>query len=311
MRFLRLRRGALLSAENASSKEGNWHRPWDTHTERRLESTRHATLPHTRIWKTRASYLLSLCRTTRLAAMISFIIPAHNEELWLGKCLGSIRTAMATLAEPYEVIVVDDASTDATHQIAEQMGTRTIRVEHRKISAVRNSGAHAALGEMFIFVDADTQVNQHAVRAAFLALRSGAAGGACVFEFDGVVPLWGRIIHRFGVTMGRLLRLAGGCFLFCTREAYAAIGGFSEDFRAGEDLAFVLALKKVGRFVVPKPTVVTSGRKLSVVGPWEVVMLLVRIALRGPRYESEKTLDFLYGRRAQECRRPVQTDKTA
>jgi len=67
--------------------------------------------------------------------MISFIVPAHNEELWIGKCLGSIRTTMATLAEPFEVIVVDDASTDSTPRIAEQMGARTIRVEHRKISA--------------------------------------------------------------------------------------------------------------------------------------------------------------------------------
>ncbi len=243
--------------------------------------------------------------------MISFIVPAHNEELWIGKCLGSIRTSMAAIEEPYEVIVVDDASTDITPRIAEQMGARTIRVEHRRISAVRNAGARAACGEVFIFVDADTQVNQQAVRAALSLLRSGAAGGACVFEFDGVIPLWGRIIHRFGVTLGRLLRLTGGCFLFCSRQAYAATGGFSEHLHAGEDLAFVQALKKVGRFVVPKPTVVTSGRKLSVVGPWEVVMLLVRIALRGPRYENEKTLDFLYGRRAQDCKRPVKAGKRA
>jgi glycosyltransferase involved in cell wall biosynthesis len=243
--------------------------------------------------------------------MISFIVPAHNEELWIGKCLGSIRAAMATLAEPYEVIVVDDASTDSTPRIAEQMGARTIRVEHRKISAVRNAGARAASGEEFIFVDADTQVNEPAVRAALSVLRSGAAGGACVFEFDGVIPLWGQIIHRFGVTMGRLLRLAGGCFLFCTRQAYVAAGGFSEDLRVGEDLGFILALKKVGRFVVPRPSVVTSGRKLSVVGPWEVIMLLGRAVLRGPRYENGKTLDFMYGRRAQECRKPAPTAKTA
>lgn len=243
--------------------------------------------------------------------MISFIVPAHNEELWLGNCLGSIGTAMASLAEPYEVIVVDDASTDATPRIAEQMGARTIRVEHRKISAVRNSGARAASGEVFIFMDADTQVNEQAVSAALSVLRSGAAGGACVFEFDGVVPLWGRIIHRFAVTMGRLIRLAGGCFVFCTREAYSAAGGFSEDLYAGEDIAFVQALKKVGRFVIPRPVVLSSGRKLSVVGPWEVIMLLGRIALRGPRYENEKTIDILYGRRSQECKNPEQAGKTA
>ena len=72
---------------------------------------------------------------------------------------------------------------------------------------------------------------------------------------------------------------------------------------AGEDLAFIQALKKVGHFVVLKPMVVTSGRKLEVVEPWDVIGLMLRIAVRGPHYESEKTLDFIYGQRAQECRK--------
>ena len=72
---------------------------------------------------------------------------------------------------------------------------------------------------------------------------------------------------------------------------------------AGEDLAFVQALKKVGRFVVLQPKVVTSGRKLDVVGPWDVIKLALTISLRGPQYESKWVLDILYGRRAQDCRK--------
>ena len=72
---------------------------------------------------------------------------------------------------------------------------------------------------------------------------------------------------------------------------------------AGEDLAFVQALKKVGRFVVLKPKVVSSGRKLEVVRPWEVIALMLRIAMRGSRYESAWVKDILYGQRAGECRR--------
>ncbi len=121
--------------------------------------------------------------------MLSFIVPAHNEELWIGKCLSSIRTTMERIAEPYEVIVVDDASTDSTHQIARQMGIRTLRVQHRKISAVRNAGARTACGEVFFFVDADTQVNEQAVSAALAVLRAGAAGGGCVIDLDGPTPL--------------------------------------------------------------------------------------------------------------------------
>jgi glycosyltransferase involved in cell wall biosynthesis len=236
--------------------------------------------------------------------MLSFIVPAHNEERWIGKCLHSIRTTMEKVSEPYEVIVVDDASTDSTHEIARQMGARTFRVEHRKISAVRNAGVREACGEVFFFVDADTQVNERAVGAALAVLRAGAAGGGCVFDFDGPRPLWGRITLSIAVVFGRLIRIVGGCFLFCTREAYSATGGFSESLYAGEDIAFIQALKKAGRFVVLKPTVVTSGRKLDVVGPLEVLALLLRIAIHGPRYENEKVLDILYGRRAQDCRRP-------
>ena len=86
--------------------------------------------------------------------MLSFIVPAHNEERWIGECLSCIRATMQKVGEPYEVIVVNDASTDATHQIAEQLGARVMRVEHRNISAVRNAGAREAKGQIFFFVDA-------------------------------------------------------------------------------------------------------------------------------------------------------------
>ena len=236
--------------------------------------------------------------------MLSFIIPAHNEELWIGKCLASIRATMEKISEPYETIVVNDASTDATQQIAEQSATHALRVELRKISAVRNVGARAATGDVFFFVDADTQVNERAVGEALTAMRDGAVGGGCVFDLDGPVQWWARIIHASAVKVVRRIRWVGGCFVFCTREAYTATGGFSEILYAGEDIAFCQALKKVGRFVVPQPTVVTSARKLQVVSAWEVITLVLTIAVRGPFYESKWISDILYGQRAQACRKP-------
>ncbi len=235
--------------------------------------------------------------------MLSFIIPAHNEERWIGQCLSSIRAAMERVKEPHEIIVVDDASTDLTCQIAQQAGVRTLRVDHRQISATRNEGARVAAGEMFFFVDADTQVNEQAIREGFEILRSGAAGGGCVFDFDGDIPLWARMLHRFGVAVGRWLRMTGGCFLFCSRTAFAAAGGFSEELQMGEDLAFIQELKKVGRFVIPNPAVLTSGRKLSVVGFWESMGIVLAIACRGPHFENKRTLDLMYGARAQKCRK--------
>jgi glycosyltransferase involved in cell wall biosynthesis len=236
--------------------------------------------------------------------MLSFIVPAHNEERWIGKCLDSIREAMDEIAKPYEVIVVDDASSDATHQIAEQMGARMLRVELRLIAAVRNAGVRVASGDTFFFIDADTEANESAIRAALDALRSGASGGGCVPEFVDPRPVWARAIIWFAVKIARRIRLVGGAFQFCTRDAYNAIGGYDESFVAGEDIAFCQAIKKIGRFVVPGPAVVTSARKLSVVGPWEIISLFITILIRGPHYESSWIVDILYGDRAQACRKP-------
>ncbi len=234
--------------------------------------------------------------------MISFIVPAHNEEHWIAHCLESIHVAMRAVDEAYEIIVVDDASTDATNRLARDSKARVVEVHHRKISAVRNSGARAASGGILFFVDADTRVNSPAISAALTALGRGAVGGGCVPDLDGLVPVWGRIIHVLACRAGRLIRLVGGCFLFCTREAYLTAGGFPEELYAGEDIAFVGALKRLGDFVVPGPTVTTSARKLSVAGPWEVIGLMMRIAIRGPHYDSQWVRDLLYGRRAHDSR---------
>ncbi len=78
--------------------------------------------------------------------MISFIVPAHNEEAWVGRCVSAIRSVAEPISEPHEIIVVDDASTDATAAIARQQGAQVVRVEHRQISATRNAGACLSAG---------------------------------------------------------------------------------------------------------------------------------------------------------------------
>ena len=80
--------------------------------------------------------------------MISFIVPAHNEEAWVGRCVSAIRSGLKSLGEPYEIIVVDDASSDATASIARQQGAQVIRVKHRQIAATRNAGARQAHGDI-------------------------------------------------------------------------------------------------------------------------------------------------------------------
>lgn len=142
--------------------------------------------------------------------------------------LSTIDQAAQALGEPFEAIVVDDASTDRTAAIAREHRARVVSARCRQIAAARNAGAREADGEMFVFVDADTIITEAAVRGAIAAMRGGAVGGGCAFRFDEPLPRYGRVLAAVAVPLYRVLRLASGCFLFCTREAYGAAGGFDE-----------------------------------------------------------------------------------
>jgi glycosyltransferase involved in cell wall biosynthesis len=238
--------------------------------------------------------------------MLSFIVPAHNEEQLLGQTLSSIHGAARRVGEPYEVVVVDDASTDETGAIAARLGARVLRVNNRQIAATRNAGAAAARGEVFFFVDADTLASAAAVRAAVTALRRGAVGGGFVSRFDRRLPLWARLVFPAGVLGQRLLKIVGGCFLFCTRQAFRNAGGFCERYFAAEETAFVAALKRQGRFVIPPGYVVTSGRKFGVLSARQAIGLLIRLAAGGPEsFRRREGLEIWYGPRQDGPGRPA------
>lgn len=227
--------------------------------------------------------------------MISFIIPAHNEEAWIGRCLAAIRGAMEPVGDRHEVIVVDDASDDATASVAEQNGARVIRVRHHQISATRNTGARQARGEILIFVDADTLVNATVIQTALSSIHGGAIGGGCVPRFEGWLPLWWRLAYPLLVGVVRLLRLPGGACQFCTRAAFEATGGFSEAHYAAEDALFVATLKRHGRFVVLAEPVVTSGRSLRTHSCLSIVRVLTRFAFCGAdAFRERQGLDLWY-----------------
>jgi glycosyltransferase involved in cell wall biosynthesis len=230
--------------------------------------------------------------------MISFIIPAYNEEALLGRTLTALNAAAPALDEPFEIVVVDDASTDRTAAIARQHGAQVVFVAHRQIAATRNAGARAARGEMLIFVDADTVVNAGVVAAAVRAMRQGAVGGGCTLRFDGRLPFYGRIIAGVVVPLYRAVGLASGCFLFCTREAFDAAGGFDEKLFAAEEAALSRALGRQGRFVILREHVTTSGRKLRAHSAREVLGLFARFALTGSwAIKRREGLEIWYGER--------------
>src|ERR1700746_2644268 len=124
--------------------------------------------------------------------MISFVVPAHSEEFELSITLAAIHAAASSAAQRYEIIVVDDASTDATPDIAAQAGAKVVRINRRQIAAARNAGGRAAQGEYLFFIDADTRINRAHVIDAIAALQARYAGGSARVAMDGFVPGWGR-----------------------------------------------------------------------------------------------------------------------
>ena len=237
--------------------------------------------------------------------MLSFIVPAYNEEHELPRALAAIRAAAEASMQPYEVIVVDDASTDATAQIAKSAGAVVIPVHYRQIAAVRNAGARAARGDVFFFVDADTSISSAHVLGAQAALAAGCAGGGARVTTDGSVPLWARVfVHVFSAFYFTAANLGAGAFLFTTRENFEAAGGFDEQFFAGEEVYFTMALKKQGRFKLIREPIVTSGRKLRMHSAPQILGGFVGIIFRGKRgVRSRDKLDLWYdGKRETKAR---------
>jgi glycosyltransferase involved in cell wall biosynthesis len=237
--------------------------------------------------------------------MLSFIVPAYNEQLLIGATLGALHAAAGALREPYEIIVADDASTDETAAIARAHGAQVVSVSHRQIARTRNAGARRARGEFLFFVDADTLVPPAVVLEAVHLMRRGAVGGGCVFHLDGQLPLWARILRALAVPVMRRAKLVGGCALYCTQDAFRAVGGFDERYYAAEELVFIAALKRRGRVMIPKACVTTSGRKLRALPARAVLATLVRLTLGGPDcFRTRDGLDVWYGPRQPDLEVP-------
>src|SRR5207248_10050460 len=116
---------------------------------------------------------------------------------------------------------------------------------------------------------------------AVAAVRDGAVGGGASVQFDDDVPRYAKLMMPIFAWFYRAAGLAAGCFLFCTRDAFAAVGGFDEAFFGAEEIVISRALRRHGRFIVLKEAVTTSGRKLRTHSCVEVVKLLFRLLLRG------------------------------
>ena len=231
--------------------------------------------------------------------MLSFIVPAYNEEFELGRSIAAIREAANASGQPYEIIVVDDGSTDATPEIAKAEQTVLVQIQRRQIAAARNAGAKVARGDVLFFVDADTQISAVHISDALAALTVRYAGGSALVTVDGTIPRWAQIFLRVFSIIYFGSKLGAGAFLFTTRENFERIGRFDEQLFIGEEVYFSIALKKIGRFKILSTPIVTSGRKLRMHSGRKVLSHFFWILLRGRRgAENRDYCEFWYdGRR--------------
>jgi glycosyltransferase involved in cell wall biosynthesis len=220
------------------------------------------------------------------AVDVSIIVPAWNEAEWLPRTLDAIEEARVGLAGSSEVIVVDNASSDGTGEIARGLGVRVVLEPERQISRARNTGARAARGHMLVFVDADTWPSEELLRASVSAMASReVCGGGAQVSFDSLDNAMYRAGLRLWNGLARRLNLAAGCFIFATRAAFQGVGGFSEQVYAGEEVLFSRRMARWGRQngqrfrVLPAPPVLTSGRKAVWFSPWQHLALLTTLAV--------------------------------
>jgi glycosyltransferase involved in cell wall biosynthesis len=206
----------------------------------------------------------------------SVVIPAYNEERYLPRLLDSIDVATAAYpggAAAVEVIVADNASTDATASIAASRGCVVAPVEKRCIAAARNGGARRAQGEFLCFVDADTRVHARTFAAIDEALSDervvvGATGMVAERTSPGIAFTMG-----FMTVVVHILNLDAGV-VYCRRPVFETVGGYDEDMQFAEDVRLLLDLKKHGRFRRARGAPATmSTRKFDRYGDWHMVTM--------------------------------------
>jgi glycosyltransferase involved in cell wall biosynthesis len=233
----------------------------------------------------------------------SVIVPARNEERFIGPCLESIQVAATTYPDQLEVIVVLNRCSDRTEEIAHAFGARTIREDARNLARIRNAGARAAVGWILVTIDADSRMSPGALVAIDRALSSDTTvGGGTVIQPDRS-SLGIKVTLLFFNLLVLIFQLSCGLF-WCYRKDFESIGGFNENLVSGEDIDFARRLRAYGKTVQrPFSTlrgayIVTSCRKFDVFGDWCAIRnpLLIWRLLEGKTQTDADTFYYDFER---------------
>lgn len=212
---------------------------------------------------------------------VSFVIPAHNEEACLPKCLESVLKEVARSGVTAEVVVVNNASTDRTKEVAESFhGVRVVDEPVKGLTHARAAGMRATDGELIANIDADTMPPPGwlttvaaefskdsrlvALSGPFIYYDLSSFRRALVRFFYGVGYLT-HLFNHYVLRTGAMLQ--GGNFII-RRDAFTRVGGFDTTIAFyGEDTDVARRLSKVGRVLWTwKLPMYSSGRRLKAEG---------------------------------------------
>jgi len=198
---------------------------------------------------------------------ISIIIPAYNEEKYIGETLKSIKNQDF---EDYEIIVADCFSNDNTVKIAEKYADKIVFSKIRSAASARNTGAKYAKGKYLIFLDADTVLCDGYLKKVYDIFKQDKYVGFCSsFKFSNR-SLKYKIIES-GVNFYFFLSYLCGRtiipgFAFCIpKSVFEKVGGFENTFL--EDVDLFKKLNKLGKTkYFTNFYAITSSRRLERLG---------------------------------------------
>lgn len=213
----------------------------------------------------------------------SVVIPAHNEEKYIGKCLKSIRSAAKYVSNgEVEIIVVANRCTDKTAEIARRYGARVLSNDEKCISSIRNTGVNGAKGEIIVTIDADSLMTKHSLLEIKEMLESGKyIGGGTRPKFERMsLGIMISSIYVAANIIPIMIKnkspLSGAMFWFYKRD-FESIGGFDETLVSLEDMDFAVRLNKLGASrgqkygTLKKSYVLTSSRKFDEFSDWYLI----------------------------------------
>jgi glycosyltransferase involved in cell wall biosynthesis len=202
--------------------------------------------------------------------LIAVVIPAYNEEQYLGRCLAALAHQTCSV-DRFEVTVVDNGSTDATAEIARRHRARLVVEPRKGVAHARQAGFEVARGEIIASTDADAVVPSFWVARIAAHFREDPALGGVhgpVRWYDGrPVDQW---VQRYPIAWAQWLShraqrdLWWGSNFAVRREVFWKAGGFPLDWPRGEDNDLSLRVRRIARVRFdPDLAVYASSRRVQ------------------------------------------------